>query len=716
MTNGLGLGLAFTQPGAGSGDDLSSPLAFVNGRQNGGYYIITDAQNGATTQVTPGQTVELWNDQSEHNNSMFGDSRHVGIIQQGVLLARVAQIGTGVSFIGVNGGAPLSEVFEEELGENGTIVFFYVNQTGAWCYNFRPGGSKHAQPYSLGHFPGVDAIIWGWALGTVTPEQAEIIKASLWAASGLAARHDIVLDAAQKLVTLSGGAITNELIGGDADAIGTEVSVIEAGYGVLSPLSPPWVNDPTPTTTFDTFSGDELGLDFYAETAADLACLHITATYTGQFDAGCFTVRADLPEAFQSLEALDLHDVEGELLLDGMSPNIEVFRINGHTGIYGHSSGTLNGPAPDFSASPFADSLEALVVRRTGMHGTLNASGTSLVYATFSHSDDITGIDVSDNPDLSYLTVNLLGIETLDISNTNAANSFSGFDGGDFEHLKVINASNCYYGSSVATFFDYLLGNAPNVEELDFSDNILSGADVNISSSGDVLRRVNFSNTDISECQIFSDAIEYVNVENTEDLTLLRVQSTDQSDIDFRLEGCAASYVNVVSYGQTAFQIGDLQNVETFYGFFRDGQYGVMSDLDISTNESLYTLYVQGTALESFSTAGAISLDGAFINYDSEITTAALSTDSPLTRVAFVYCPSLTSVNGVDDQPNLIYFNSTYTGLSDAALSQIVVDIESHGTSYGDLRLLKAGGWTPSVEAEAAKTSLEGRSWTVYFT
>jgi hypothetical protein len=80
-------------------------------------------------------------------------------------------------------------------------------------------------------------------------------------------------------------------------------------------------------------------------------------------------------------------------------------------------------------------------------------------------------------------------------------------------------------------------------------------------------------------------------------------------------------------------------------------------------------------------------------------------------------CSSLTSfpLNFFDNCLAISFSNAfTFTNLSQASIDGILVSINSNGTSNGSFS--QSGGSAPSATGLAAKTSLEGRGWTVTVT
>jgi len=85
-------------------------------------------------------------------------------------------------------------------------------------------------------------------------------------------------------------------------------------------------------------------------------------------------------------------------------------------------------------------------------------------------------------------------------------------------------------------------------------------------------------------------------------------------------------------------------------------------------------------------------------------------------------CPSLTTITtegGIGDpfadSPCTDYTDAfTNTNLDQASIDNILVRIESAGTSNGTFG--QSGGSAPSATGEAAVTALRGRGWTVTVT
>lgn len=702
---GLGLGLAGAPIGAGPGNVPPGVLAFVNSRAWGGVFTAATALNEFNEPAAVGERINLWVDQSNHlidlDPQTTGGESTYAVTQSGVLVGTPSTLTkNGYSFHGKGpffSQAGLDDLFESELGLDGTIVFFYVNQTGARCYNLRP--SRTDGDFSQGLFPGVDAAIWGWAWGTVTDEQADTIKAELWAGSGFAAKKDMTFFHTDEF------RISATAYDVDPEDIGTVVGIDDATTG-LSDLSPPWTHNTymssiEPYSNYDAFGAG----NFYAETPADLTALGVV-----YYDQSSFTVRSDLADDFPALEHVELSYVDGPLDVSNLSEDISTFTVRGNISDYNEGVRTVGGPAPDFSTAPFAESLGCLDITWTALHGDVDVSGCeSLEVLRLQQNALLNSVDASGCASLYYFYV----FGDTEITSVNVSGTALGGSGYLYVATSNYNrgitdfAAAGLTGGYADNMIQVVADHSNYIETLDLSDNTFDNVAFDYTLVS--LESIKLNNTvGLADVRITSNGdLGYVGLENAQMGEDLYITAEESEDLTVNLAGCTATNIYVYSPGLSSFPFEDVPDAENV--IISAGP--SFTSADISANEELLGLQIADTAMPAFSTTGAIALTE--LNIDDDTLETLTLVPSAILGSLTLYADALQTINGLSGVPGLNWVHLYLGAMLSAAKDQIVIDIEAFGTSGGTLAITSSTAWVPGAPALAAKAALEGRGWTV---
>ena len=260
---------------------------------------------------------------------------------------------------------------------------------------------------------------------------------------------------------------------------------------------------------------------------------------------------------------------------------------------------------------------------------------------------------------------------------------YDSYKGDTFE----ISGSGCVYGGSVSDYDAVISIDLENKSlTTNFTDVMLS----KFVSLSELICRVN--------------SISILNVANLTSLTYLNCRTNSISTLDVS-NLTSLTYLNCTLNSISVLNVTDLTSLITL-----SCRVNSISVLNVANLTSLIYLSCANNLISILNVSNLTSLTTLICNSNS----ISVLDVSNLTSLTFLRCHTNSiSILDVSNLTSLIFLACDDNELTAAANSQILVDFDVHGLSNGYFQGSIFGGGSLTTAGAAAKTSLQGKGWSI---